>query len=167
MQQVILDKLEIAIVSCSSINIVRAISREVVVKIGLEILRPDHWKSLIVDHILLLLILLQWLVGLLMRSLEGIEITCPINWYFSWKSIVGKSVKDHILNWREKPRVYLFIGRLHSFLILPPTIWSHLRIQREFFNTQINEAVFSLQGRRILPNSTVLPLELLHRNLRR
>ena len=75
----ILDKLEIAIVSCSSINIVRAISREVVVKTGLEILRPDHWKSLIVDHILLLLILLQWLVGLLMRSLEGIEITCPIN----------------------------------------------------------------------------------------
>ena len=49
------------------------------VKIGLEILRPDHWKRLIVDHILLLLILLQCLEGLLMRSLERIEITCPIN----------------------------------------------------------------------------------------
>jgi hypothetical protein len=76
---VILNKLEIAVVSCSSVNIVRAICREVVVKVVREILRmPQHWKDLIVNHILLL-ILLQSLEGLLMRSLEGIEITCPIN----------------------------------------------------------------------------------------
>lgn len=97
-QHVILDKLKILVVSCSSINIVRAIRREVVVKVPREILRmPQHWKDLIVNHILVL-ILLQCLVGLLMGSLEGIEITCPINRYFSRKSIVGRSVKDQILD---------------------------------------------------------------------
>lgn len=55
MQQVIiLNKLEIA---CSSINIVRAISWEVVMKVAREILRPQHWKHLIVNHILLMILL--------------------------------------------------------------------------------------------------------------
>ncbi len=75
MQEVILNKLEIA---CPSVNIVRAISRVLVVKVPREILRPHHWKHLIVNHILLL-ILLHRMIGLLVRSLEGIEVTCSIN----------------------------------------------------------------------------------------
>ena len=75
MQEVILNKLEIA---CPSVNIVRAISRVLVVKVSREILRPHHWKHLIVNHILLL-ILLHCMVGLLVRSLEGIEVTRSIN----------------------------------------------------------------------------------------
>lgn len=53
-QLIILSKLEIA---CSSINIVRAISWEVVVKVAREILRPHHWEHLIVNHILLMILL--------------------------------------------------------------------------------------------------------------
>ena len=50
-------------------------------------------------------------------------------------------------------------------MILPLTIGYNLLILREIFNAQINEAVFSLQDGWILPDNTVLSLELLHWNL--
>lgn len=101
MQQLILNKLKVAVRTWSPTNIIRAVSWEGVVnKVTLKFVGPHHMIHLIVYHILLLM-LLQCRTCL--WPLEGIEFACPINRYFSRKSIVGRSVKDQILDWWEKP----------------------------------------------------------------